>query len=424
MSKSDPKILTVVGAGPKAMAIAAKAKVLRDLKIGTLDVVIVEKSSVGSHWKGTFGFTDGEQELGTPPEKDVGFPYKSAYGRKAAYEMLRYSWHSYLIDRGQGDYSDWIDRGRRQPVHRDWADYLHWVGSECDADIIQDVVTSVELRDDGQLSLNLHAGKPLTSHGVVFTGPGCARGVGGDQPDSEHIFDGRSYWQHIKKFKALMEKDNARIAVIGAGETAASVVSCLLNVFEDTNVRVDSITRSGTLFTRGESFHENRLFSDPDAWAGLRKSDKEEFIERTDKGVFSVAAQSIIRHAWGNFHVIHGNVESLKVEGEQVAVSITKGRHKQPLIYDKVVVAIGFDPWEPLKTLFPPTTWGQPIPARLKNRIDHHLRFPLGTKGPPSHNIHTPMLAGLAQGPGFPNLSCLGTLSDRIISTYIEPPKS
>jgi mycobactin lysine-N-oxygenase len=29
------------------------------------------------------------------------------------------------------------------------------------------------------------------------------------------------------------------------------------------------------------------------------------------------------------------------------------------------------------------------------------------------------MLAGLAQGPGFPNLSCLGLLSDRILRRYV-----
>lgn len=424
MIKSNSKVLAIIGAGPKAMAIAAKSKVLRDLKIGTLEVIAIEQSSVASHWNGAFGFTDGEQELGTPPEKDVGFPYRSVYGRKTAYEMLRYSWQSFLIDRGQGNYSDWIDRGRRQPVHRDWAEYLSWVGSECDADIVHDTVTSIELGNNGEISLNLRQGNPVISHGVVFTGPGSARSVGGDQPDSEYIFDGRSYWQNVRKFRALREKENARIAVIGAGETAASVVSSLLDVFDDTSVTVDSITRSGTLFTRGESFHENRIFSDPNAWANLRKSDKEEFIERTDKGVFSVAAQSIIRHAWGNFRVSHGNVESLRVDGDRVVVNMTKRKHKEPLVYDKVVVATGFDPWEPLKMLFPKETWGHPIPQRLKDRIDYHLRFPLGAKKPPSHNIHTPMLAGLAQGPGFPNLSCLGTLSDRIISTYIEPPKS
>jgi len=28
------------------------------------------------------------------------------------------------------------------------------------------------------------------------------------------------------------------------------------------------------------------------------------------------------------------------------------------------------------------------------------------------------MLASLAQGPGFPNLSCLGLLADRILASY------
>jgi mycobactin lysine-N-oxygenase len=424
MTNSHPQVLAVVGAGPKAMALVTKAKVLRDLKIGTLEVVIIEKSSTAAHWGGACGYTDGEQELGTPPEKDVGFPYRSIFGRKTGCEMLRYSWQSFLIDKGQSVYSDWIDRGRRQPVHRDWAEYLHWVRDEADAEIIQDTVVSVDLREQGQLGVNLLQGKPITCHGLVFTGPGRARTISDEQSDAEHIFDGRSYWQNLDRFRALTAKADARVAVVGAGETAASVVSSLLNIFEDTTVTIDSITRSGTLFTRGESFHENRIFSNPDEWAGLRKSDKEEFIERTDKGVFSVAAQAIIKHAWGNFRVSHGNVESVRVEGEKVSVRISGRKYKTPLVYDKVVVATGFDPWEPLKTLFSTETWGNQPLMRLKDKIDYHLRFPVGAKKVPGHNIHTPMLAGLAQGPGFPNLSCLGVLSDRIISTYIAPPKS
>ena len=35
--------------------------------------------------------------------------------------------------------------------------------------------------------------------------------------------------------------------------------------------------------------------------------------------------------------------------------------------------------------------------------------------------LHLPVLAGLAQGQGFPNLSCLGLLSDRILRRYVAP---
>ena len=33
-------------------------------------------------------------------------------------------------------------------------------------------------------------------------------------------------------------------------------------------------------------------------------------------------------------------------------------------------------------------------------------------------HLHLPMLAGVAQGPGFPNLSCLGLLADRVLGPY------
>jgi mycobactin lysine-N-oxygenase len=33
--------------------------------------------------------------------------------------------------------------------------------------------------------------------------------------------------------------------------------------------------------------------------------------------------------------------------------------------------------------------------------------------------LHLPVMAGLAQGPGFPNLSCLGLLSDRILRRHV-----
>jgi mycobactin lysine-N-oxygenase len=37
--------------------------------------------------------------------------------------------------------------------------------------------------------------------------------------------------------------------------------------------------------------------------------------------------------------------------------------------------------------------------------------------------LHLPVAAGLAQGPGFPNLSCLGLLSDRILRRYVAAPE-
>ena len=70
--------LAVLGAGPKAVAVAAKSAELRAMGVPAPDVVVVERTGVGANWTAAGGWTDGEHRLGTSPEKDVGFPYRSA----------------------------------------------------------------------------------------------------------------------------------------------------------------------------------------------------------------------------------------------------------------------------------------------------------------------------------------------------------
>ena len=72
--------LAIIGAGAKAVAVAAKAAVLREMGIEVADVVAVERSGVAANWRAGGGWTDGRQRLGTSPEKDVGFPYRSTSG--------------------------------------------------------------------------------------------------------------------------------------------------------------------------------------------------------------------------------------------------------------------------------------------------------------------------------------------------------
>jgi len=81
--------------------------------------------------------------------------------------------------------------------------------------------------------------------------------------------------------------------------------------------------------------------------------------------------------------------------------------------YDKIVVAIGFDPTSAF-SLLSAALRPQLSTDEVQRRIDEQLCIP-------GRNIHMPMLAGLAQGPGFPNLSCLGLFADRVLSRYIHP---
>src|SRR5260370_26173625 len=72
--------LAVVGAGPKGIAIAAKARALAAAGLDAPRVALVDRATVAGNWSGRQGYTSGLQPLGTPPEKDIGFPYADSWG--------------------------------------------------------------------------------------------------------------------------------------------------------------------------------------------------------------------------------------------------------------------------------------------------------------------------------------------------------
>src|SRR5271166_5728928 len=142
--------LAVLGAGAKAVAVAAKASVLRQMGVDAPEVVAVERIGVGANWQASGGWTDGAQRLGTSPEKDVGFPYRSSLVPRRNAElderMTRYSWQSYLIATGQ--FAEWIDRGRPAPTHRRWGEYLRSVAERVDMAVVRGEVDRISV--DGQ----------------------------------------------------------------------------------------------------------------------------------------------------------------------------------------------------------------------------------------------------------------------------------
>jgi hypothetical protein len=61
------------------------------------------------------------------------------------------------------------------------------------------------------------------------------------------------------------------VAVIGGGETVTSMLNELLRHRVST---ITVISPQVTLFTRGESFFENTLFSDPTGWSSLTLAER------------------------------------------------------------------------------------------------------------------------------------------------------
>jgi mycobactin lysine-N-oxygenase len=404
--------ILIVGAGPKALAIYTKARILRELGFLAPPVVIIERTEIGAHWDGTLGYTDGQRLLCTPPEKDLGFPYRSPFGDRVNQYMYEYSWNHYLVETSR--ISSWIDQGRKHPTHGGWATYLRWAATKAGLVPTYGHVRLIE--PEGNLwraSFTLRDGTPATAsaQGVIITGPGEAFRLDVQDDDSK-ISDGKSFWTNLPAFAQLGR--DAAIAVIGTGETAATIVGALLDMPGGRTVRIDLINRRGMLYTREEGPLANRFFSDPGNWHNQPLSFRSDFISRADKGVFSKNAKDRIEQA-ENVHLLARTAKSARIAGSQIELMYGDGQTER---YDRVIVATGFNPLSCFK-LFPKGIVR--LNGSWKNRfnaIAKRVQFDLSLSGL-EPKLHLPTLAALEQGPGFPNLTCLGHLADRVLSSYV-----
>ena len=403
----------MVGAGPKGIAIAAKARAIAAAGLPAPRVVLVDRGEVAGNWSGRQGYTSGLLPLGTPPEKDIGYPYAASWGDASAdvvAAMAGYSWQRHLINHGV--YGDWVDRGRMRPAHRQWSVYLREVAEAARAEIVRGVVTGLEVAGGGRWEIRLAAGTAIAADGVVITGAGPVITVPGQPSDHPRVLDGRSYWLAAHE---LNHERALNVCVVGSGETAASVVIDLVKRCHKRST-IDVLTARGVLYSRGESYDENRLYSDPGEWPRLAEAHRREFLQRTDRGVFSLQAEAALNQARG-LRTLAGRAAGIEAREHDVVVTIAYGDELERVAYDAVVVAIGFDGrW--FEALL-----GEDAGARYQDalgggELERVIDVDLSVAGlaPP---LHLPVMAGLAQGPGFPNLSCLGLLSDRILRRYV-----
>ncbi|MFB7877924.1 MULTISPECIES: SidA/IucD/PvdA family monooxygenase [unclassified Nocardia] len=406
--------LLVVGAGPKAMAVAAKAQVLRQLGLPAPEVVVIESHAVGGNWLPTGGWTDGQHRLGTSPEKDVGFPYHSSWARghnRAINEaMMGYSWTSFLVERGT--YAEWVDRGRPSPHHHVWAKYLQWVARKSGVEVVHATVRTISAAAQGWEVLVVDADgaeSRLQSDALMITGPGNSGRALADHPKMLSIAE---FWDLVGRREL---PSTSRAAVIGGGETAGSAMDELVR--HDV-LTVSVISPAATIYTRGESYFENSLYSDPGKWRALSIEERRDVVRRTDRGVFSVRVQE---NLLGDSRVHHLQGRVVRVGGDGEGIELTLRNERRPdatHTFDLVVDATGGQPLWFLEMFdsdaadLVELAIGGPIErTRLEAAIGHDLAV-AGMEA----KLFLPNMAGMAQGPGFPNLSCLGELSDRVLA--------
>ena len=408
--------LAVVGAGPKGIAIAAKARALAAAGLDAPRVVLIDPGPVAGNWTGHQGYTSGLLPLGTPPEKDIGFPYPDSWGAASAAvtaAMAEFSWPQHLIRKGA--YADWVDRGRLRPTHRQWSFYLRDVAARAGAEVVSAQVEGLEAVGD-RWRIDLSGRSGLRADGVVFTGTGPPIRVPGQPLTHPRVTNGRGYWQHEPRPGPQLAQS---ICVIGSGETAASVVIDLLRRAHKRST-VDVVTSRGVLYSRGESYAESRFYSGPGDWPVLAETHRREFLERTDRGVFSVQAEAVLNASRG-FRTLAGRAVAIDASDHQIVLTTEYGPEQEKVAYDFVVVAIGFESrW--FESLLGPAARARLTAARDGELLDKRIDVDLSVAGL-APALHLPMLAGLAQGPGFPNLSCLGLLSDRVLRRYVTRPE-
>ncbi|MEE6179676.1 NADPH-dependent L-lysine N(6)-monooxygenase MbtG [Mycobacterium sp. 050134] len=408
--------LAILGAGAKAVAVAAKASVLRDMGVEVPEVVAVERAGVGANWRASGGWTDGAHRLGTSPEKDVGFPYRSALVPRRNAElderMTRYSWQSYLI--ATGSFAEWVDRGRPAPTHRRWSQYLAWVADHVGLNVVHGAVEGLAVTGDRWVLHTREAS--VDADALMITGPGQAEKS--LLPGNPRVLSIAQFWDRAAGHDRITAE---RVAVIGGGETAASMLN---ELFRHRVSTITVISPQVTLFTRGEGFFENSLFSDPTDWGALTLDERRDALARTDRGVFSATVQEALL-ADDRIHHLRGRVAHAVARQGQIRLTLSTNRGSEHLEtvhgFDLVIDGSGADPlW--FTSLFRQDALdllelalGRALNVEsLQEAIGHDLSVVDMTP-----KLFLPNLSGLTQGPGFPNLSCLGLLSDRVLGATV-----
>jgi mycobactin lysine-N-oxygenase len=422
--------LLVVGAGAKAAAIATKVHVLNGLGLGPISLKIVEGTEPAASWLGRNGMTSGEEPLAVTPIKDIGFPYQShrefgEAGEAIDAAVMAFSWQQYLI--GMRRYARWIDAGSPSVRHRDYGEYLTWVLSRATDGVehVHGKVTRVSLDQAGERWLvDVSESEGSSRHacdGLVLTGPGSHRAFPHEESVAAKVFHCDS---SRGEFALLPEDRDCDVAVVGGGESALSCVMFLRGFRPRSHFTVYTPMLP---MSRGESFLENRVFSNPDEveWSSLDLQTRRDFVKHSDRGVFDPPSLAAIAYD-DRCRFVTGRVRDVTSprSGQGVRLEYESPEGIADSEHDYVVNCTGFDLLAQLRTLFPAELRGE-----IERRVGGVWERPPGAELPigralelegMSPRLQIPGLAGPSQGPGFANLGALGLLSNRVLQPLLD----
>ena len=170
-----------------------------------------------------------------------------------------------------------------------------------------------------------------------------------------------------EEFARLPEDRECDVGIVGGGESALSCVM-FLRGFRP-RARCTIYTPMLPL-SRGESFLENRVFSDPDVveWDSLDQTTRRDFVKHSDRGVFDppslgkIAYDDTVRFVLGRVNDVHA------APGDRVRLEYAAPEGAAGGEHEFVVNCTGFDLLAQMRELFAPalreeieTEIGQPL---------------------------------------------------------------
>jgi mycobactin lysine-N-oxygenase len=319
-------------------------------------------------------------------------------------------------------YARWVDAGSPQVRHRDYGEYLTWVLSRANEGVehLAARVTQVTL-DEGDerwlVEAETAAGREVHAGGaLVLTGPGIHRAFPHEPAVAERVFHCDS---RREEFARIPEDSQCDVAIVGGGESALSATMFLRGMRPECRYTIYTPLLP---MSRGESFLENRVFSNPDTveWESLDQQTRRDFVKHSDRGVFDPPSLAAIAYD-ERCRFVTGRVTDVGAAaggaGVRLEFEAPEGAGNRE--HDFVANCTGFDLLAQLRTLFPAT-----VRERIERSCGQIWDQPAGSEVPIGRNlelkgmrpwIHIPGLAGLSQGPGFANLGALGLLSNRVL---------
>jgi mycobactin lysine-N-oxygenase len=421
--------LIVVGAGAKAAGISTKVHILNSLGLAQLSILVIEGTEVAASWKGRNGMTSGEEPLAVTPIKDVGFPYQSHIefgeaGEAIDAALAQFTWQQHMISERR--YARWVDAGSPPVRHRDYGAYLTWVLSRATEGVshLRGRVTQVEL-DEGRDHWVVEAEEPSgvsrhTGAGLVLTGPGIHRSFPHEPAVASRVFHCDS---RRDEFARIPDDRECDIAIVGGGESALSATMFLRGMRPRCRF---TIYTPMLPMSRGESFLENRVFSNPDTveWGALDQQTRRDFVKHADRGVFDPPSLAAIAYD-ERCGFVTGRVTDVGAGegGEGVRLDYESPEGTVSREHDYAANCTGFDLLAQLRTLFPAS-----VREEIERQVGPLWDQPAGTEVPIGRHLELkemrprlqiPGLAGLSQGPGFANLGALGLLSNRVLQPLV-----